>query len=67
MFYWIMAIVTLVLLVFHFMSDTNWAWYKGLFGSNTKVVAVGGIIVGTLVWPVALIYMGARMVLKSKS
>ena len=67
MFYWIMAVITLVLMVFHFMSETNWNWYKGYFGDYTKVMAVAGLIVGTIVWPVALIYMGARMVLQSKT
>lgn len=67
MFYWIMALITLVLLIFHFMQDTNWAWYESIFGDNTKVVAIGVLIVGTLAWPIALIYLGARMVLKSKS
>ncbi len=67
MIYWLLAIVTLIILVFHFMTKENWDEYEGRLGKDgAKVFAAVAMILGFVAWPAALVLLGIRMVLKAR-
>ena len=67
-FYIIMALVTLVILLFHFLNPTNWEEYKGTMGdTGVKIMATIAFTVGLAAWPISLMLLAIRMVIKSKS
>ena len=62
----IMGLLTLLLLLFHFLR--NWEEYKDRFGdTGVKVLATFGMIAGPLVYPITLIALALLLLLKIKS
>ena len=63
--YIVMALITLLILLIHFLS--TWEQYKAQFGeTGVWVLATLGFTVGLAVWPLTLVVLVLRLLMKVK-